>query len=682
MRKIGKLHKESTLDGKYYFGGHKPVPIGTVYKGGAFKGLVQGRSRVGQDSQILDESLENFKHPNADLDVKQKIAKTGETVPIVFGKRVNNVGGVWIQPNLVKAGTENFVQKLLYVISQGEISSSPELAKSFTGIKKLTFLGNSLSFSHIYSTAASLASAPNSCPISGTGLFCGNDIYTYLSETIKTSGSTLINAPNLGFEFFNFRDITRGTGDTTNITFTASLQVFDAETGANVTTAYQSYLNTGSMTFLFNGRYSGSQLIGGRAVGTQQDASILFNQQGLLFAPASGSTLAALQNVSGGRTKFIFKYTHVATDTQTDTSQPASTGTLEGIQRETIIGTSRTVQNTSNNNSSYADITFLAVSGNLFEQPDAGTFPSSTKQLYIFYEQGVKVDLYSAGLSGSSYTVGASNQFIDLAMYLFKIYKKIDGNNTTPIVAPVDLTNLQSLSSFCTNNGMFFNGIISKSVNIVEYITSIAPYFFLAFLSVGGKYKFAPILPINNSNQIETSALTPVTTFTEANIISGTLKKVYLSLEDRRDFIANVIYTNCIPTEVSRKKTVSVRFTSTDLDSPTEQFDLSNCCSDVNHAIKYAKYELARRKHSTHDISFDTSLVTTTLIPTDIIKIQLQRENSVGDNRTEIDFYQITSITYDNEGMSTIQASHFPVNNSNIAEISNEITSGTFTVLQ
>ena len=165
-------------------------------------------------------------------------------------------------------------------------------------------------------------------------------------------------------------------------------------------------------------------------------------------------------------------------------------------------------------------------------------------------------------------------------------------------------------------------------------------------------------------------------------IISGTFKKVYLSLEDRRDFIANVIYTNCIPTEVSRKKTVSVRFTSTDLDAPTEQFDLSNCCSDVNHAIKYAKYEIARRKHSTHDISFDTSLVTTTLIPTDVIKIQLQRENSVGDDRTEINFYQITSITYDNEGMSTIQASHFPVNNSNIAEISNEITSGTFTVLQ
>ena len=116
-------------------------------------------------------------------------------------------------------------------------------------------------------------------------------------------------------------------------------------------------------------------------------------------------------------------------------------------------------------------LSFLASSGNLFEEQTAGTFPTSTKQLYIFYEQGVKVDLFSAGLSGSSYTNGASNQFIDIAMHLFKLYKKIDVNNTATIVAPVELTNLQSLSTFCTNNSMFFNGIISKAVNIIDFIT-------------------------------------------------------------------------------------------------------------------------------------------------------------------------------------------------------------------
>ena len=659
-----------------------------------FTGVPQEKSKVGQDAQILDESLENFKKPNSDLDVSQKIATTGETVPIVFGKRANDIGGVWMQPALIKAGTSSFVMKLLFVISQGEIASSPTKSRSFTGLKKLSFLDDtSITLTHIYSTAASLASSPNSCPISSTGLFCGNDIYTYLTELFKpSSGTYLQNEPDFGKDFTGIRTKTFGTGDTSNTTFTMSSQVFDAETGDNITTAYQNFIGQSNMVFTFNSAFdSDGNVIGGNNPGTIFDLNADFNS-GLLFPPINSATVAdgtytqsqlnGLNAVSSGRTKFIFKWTFVSVDTQTNTSNPASTGTLTGVQDESTVGTSTVIQNTSNNNSSYADITFLAVSGNLFDIPSAGTFPSQTKQLYIFYEQGVKVDLFSAGLSGSSYTQGASNQFIDLAMHLFKLYKKIDGNNTATIVAPVELSNLQSLSTFCTNNSMFFNGIISKAVNIVDFITNTAPFYFLSFLSVGGKYQFAPILPINGSNQIDTTALTPIITFTEANIIQGTFKKGYLSVEERRDFIANCIYTECVPTAVARRKTVSVRFSSTALDAPTEQFDMSDFCADVNHAILYAKYELARRKHSTHNISFSTPLLTTTLIPTNIIKLQLQRKNSIGDDRTEIEYYQVTSITYDNDGVSNIEAVHFPLDTNDKSEISLEITTGTFTVLQ
>tara|TARA_R100000773_G_scaffold10519_3_gene9772 strand:+ start:199 stop:2283 length:2085 start_codon:yes stop_codon:yes gene_type:complete len=663
-------------------------------RGGLIKAESQKKSEVGQDAQKLDESLENFKKPNSDLDVSQKIAKTGETVPIVFGKRANNIGGVWMQPSLIKAGTSSYVQKLLFVISQGEIVSSPTKSRSFTGLRKLSFLDDtSITLTHIYSTAASLASSPNSCPISSTDLFCGNDIYTYLSELFKaSSGSYLSNEPDKGKDFEGLKVKTFGTGDTSNTTFVLSLQVFDAETGDNVTTAYQTYLGANSMQFGFNQRYdSNLNFLGGNNPGTIIDyMATFFNGQ--LLPPINATTVAAgtytqtqlnnLNAISGGRTKFINKWTFVSVNNQVISSNPASTGTLDGVQYEQTIGTSAVIQNTSNDNSSFADITFLAVSGNLFETPSAGTFPSTTKQLYIFYEQGVKVDLFSAGLSGSSYTQGASNQFIDLAMHLFKLYKKIDGNNTATIVAPVELSNLQSLSTFCTNNSMFFNGIISKAVNIVDFITQTSPYYFLSFLSVGGKYQFAPILPINGSNQIDTTALTPTMTFTEANIIQGTFKKGYLSVEERREFIANCIYTECIPTEVARRKTVSVRFSTSALDAPTEQFDMSDFCADVNHAILYGKYELARRKHSTHNISFSTPLLTTTLIPTNIIKLQLQRKNSIGDDRTEIEYYQVSSITYDNDGVSNIEAAHFPLDTNDKSEISLEITTGTFTVLQ
>ena len=685
MRRRGTIDKKSIVSGKYYLGGHKPVPIGTIYRGQSFGARRQARSKVGQNSQILDESLENFKQPNSDLDVSQKIIQPGETVPIVFGKRSNNIGGIWIKPSLVKAGSSSFVQKLLFVISQGEIASTPIKSKAFTGLKKLTFLDDtSVSLSHLYNTAATLASSPTTCPISSSGLFCGNDIYSYLVELSKaSSGSSLENTPDLAKDFFSQKVKTFGTGDTSNTTFITSLQVFDAETGANVTTNYQNiYLQTSDMEFQNNNRFdSNFNVIGGRTVGTIFDVNAEF-LNGNLTPPATGSDLSNLQQVSGGRTKFIFKHTFVSLNTQTNTSNPASTGTLEGTQLEYAISPTSTLTNNSNNNSSFADITFLASSGNLYETPSSGTFPTTTKQLYIFYEQGVKVDLFSAGLSGSSYSVGASNQFIDLAMYLFKVYKKIDGNNTAEIVAPIKLSNLQNLSTFCANNNMFFNGIISKTVNIVEFISSIAPFYFLTFLSVGGKYQFAPTLPINNSNQIDTTALSPVATFNETNILPNSFEKIYLNVEDRRNFIANCIYTECLPTEISRRKTISVKFTSTDLDSPTEQFDLSECCSDVDHAILYAKYELSRRKHCTHNIAFSTPLITTNLIPTDLIKIETKRENSVGDNRTEINYYQVTSITYDNDGISNIQASHFPLNANNKSEISLEITTGSYTILK
>lgn len=645
------------------------------------KGASQKKSEVGQDSQILDESLDNFKKPNSDLDVSQKIAKTGETVPIVFGKRVNNIGGIWMQPSLIKAGTDNFVQKLLYVISQGDIEGTPEKAKAFTGLKKLIFLDDtSITLNNIYSSASALATAPNSCPINGTGLFCGNDIYSFLNPVVKPSGSTLQLNRDLRLDFFNTRTLTIGTGDTSNITFTCTLQVFDSETGANITTAYNNFVNAPTSNYIFNAALDSSgNVTGGRTVGTIFDLANFVGISGL-FSPLPYNN--ALQQVSGGRTKFTFKYTFVSIDNQTNTSNPASTGTLEGTQEEVIIGTSATIQNTSNNNSSFADITFLATSGNLYEQPSSGTFPNTTKQLYIFYEKGIKVDLFSEGLSGSNYSNAASNHFIDLAMHLFKIYKKINGNNTASIVAPVELSNLQSLSTFCTNNNMFFNGIISKSVNIIDFITTISPYYLILFLSVGGKFQFAPILPINSNNQIDNTALSPVMTFTEANIIQGSFKKAYLSVEERKDFIVNSIYTECIPTEVSRSKTVSVRFSTSPLDSPTEQFDMSDFCTDVNHAILYSKYELARRKHSTHNISFSTPLITTTLIPTNIIKLEIQRKNSVGDDRVEIEYYQISSITYDNDGISNIEATHFPLDTNNKSKISLEILSNNFTILQ
>jgi hypothetical protein len=108
---------------------------------------------------------------------------------------------------------------------------------------------------------------------------------------------------------------------------------------------------------------------------------------------------------------------------------------------------------------------------------------------------------------------------------------------------------------------------------------------------------------------------------------------------------------------------------------------MTDFCTTSAHAAKYAKYELARRRYSTHAISFATQLDDIFVLePTEIIKVQRQRINSTGDNRTEIGHYQITKITHTGEGVTLVEASYFPLNASNIYTINNEIVNGTFTI--
>jgi hypothetical protein len=108
---------------------------------------------------------------------------------------------------------------------------------------------------------------------------------------------------------------------------------------------------------------------------------------------------------------------------------------------------------------------------------------------------------------------------------------------------------------------------------------------------------------------------------------------------------------------------------------------MTDFCTYDNHAISYALYELAKRRFSTHSISLQTSLIVTGLKPTDIIKIDRQRITSTGDNRSEVEWYQITSISYDPEGRSTIQAEHFPVTTGDVSAIIDSMINDSFRIV-
>lgn len=631
----------------------------------------QNKAQPNQAVTQRDKAPANRKTPKADLGEKQRIASTGETVPIVFCKRVNDVGGAWIQPSLARAGTELFKGSFLFPVSQGEIVSSPVKHRIWVGLRNMAFLEDqTITINHIYNSAATLAASPGTCPILGAGLYCGNETYTFRHQSFGTSGTVTQRFDFVGTSYFGFRTVARGTGDTSNSVINYTNEVFDNVTGQDITATYYANIGLPSSTE-FSANYSGDPSVGCGLPDVPLD----------LIGPPLGIGLiegrAFWNSFSSGSVTFVSTITGV--NNQYILANPASTGTLTSVDEELVVSLYADPASTPTaDNSSFADITFLKVVGDIYDPPTDGSYPTETRQISVYYEQGVSVDLYSVDTAGS--TQGASNQLVDLVMYLLNIYKR--SSNTDPNVsAPIDTANMPDLATFCDEYNLHFNGVISDSMNIIDFIGETAPYFLLSFQSNGGQYRFEPLLPLNGSQQIDGTALTPAATFTESEILPGSFKKAYVAAEEKTDINAVVLYRLNNPEAIGTEQAVQVRYDGVSLDAPVEQFDMSDFCANRNHAIIFAKYFLAKRKHSLHSISFSIPLLTDNLKPTDIIKIQRSRINTAGDDRTEIEWYQIVSINYATDGETSIDAVQFPVDGSNVAKISDDVLNASFAVV-
>ena len=637
------------------------------------------KSPPNQSITNLDRAPKNRKVPAADLGEQQKISVAGETVPILFGKRVSNKGGVWIQPSLVKAGSYFFKGSFLFPVSQGEIVSSPIKQRTWVGLRNMAFLADqTITISNIYNSAATLASSPGTCPVLGAGMYCGTDTYSYLAEAIKPNSTWTERQDWATTSYHGFRTIARGSGDTTNIGINATLEIFDNVTGADLTAAYFAAIGLPPSTqYGFGYDMSYDFTPGSTPVTGAVDLVLDWIGDPLGFGYIPPDTLLPTIGSSGSVT---YVWTTLGVASPFVASSPTTVGTLDSIQYEYVVSKYPDPASTPTaDNSSYADITFLKVVGDIYDPPAEGSYPTTTRQLSIYYEQGVKVDLYSVDAAGS--TQGASNQLVDLAMYLFTSLKRNAAGTTPDVAAPIFTSNLPTIASFCNQYSLHFNGIIAESVNIIELIGETAPFFLLSFLSTGGQYRFAPVLPINGSQQINLSALSPAATFTEDEILPGSFGKSYAAAADKEDVNCVMLYRKNDPDAIGTQQTVQVRYSGVSLDAPTEQFDMTDFCSDRDHAIIYAKHYLARRRYSVHAVNFSVPLDTASLIPTDIIKIERQRISSAGDNRTETEYYQITSIDHNTDGTTSIEASQFPVNGSTVPIISNEVVNGNFTVI-
>jgi hypothetical protein len=617
------------------------------------------------------------KLPPSSLDVEQRIANAGEALPIVFGKRQSffggllTIGGTWVAPSLIRSycypkfdnpnlsagnvftndvGEFKFIY--VYALSQGLTVSTPTVFDTFVGgksIKSIQDVGT-ITINKEYKDASFIAANPTFCPLSAEGTSCNNDIITWFVGPL-TSDYTDIYARGENQVAFGVNVEIKATGPMQNTGIEMGVELIDVKTGNIILMANgDPFIILASYIFPREARWV-----------SRRNTEVFWTN--------------FTANGQGNSGAYMARYKLNFIDYQFVSSRPADTNTITSIKLAGTQGPNYTYDVPPVQTAGYADITILSMEANITEGEP------KPKQAYFFIDQGIAVTLYSQGASGGNYAIGASNKFVDLGFYLFTQYKAIAPTSDALYQSIIDDTDAALVSRFHEQYFMLCNGVIDVSVNIIDYITEAANYFLTAFINVDGKYRFAPLLPLTSSGFINTGAITPKVAFTESNILGGSYSKQYIPPYDRTEFVASIVYREVSNKVVSKQQTVEIYYPGTSLDAPREQYDLTDFCVDIFHAAIFAAYQLAKRKYVTHSVRFETFLPNTKLIPTDIISVTMDRRTTAGDDRTETNYYQVTGVTFAQDGRVAIDAIEFPLDSNGESPICADVDNLSFEVI-
>ena len=281
--------------------------------------------------------------------------------------------------------------------------------------------------------------------------------------------------------------------------------------------------------------------------------------------------------------------------------------------------------------------------------------PGSTdwnKQISAFIRDGLQVTRIVDSASGSS------DNFADLAKYLMLQSGRLPSDL-------IDDASLAIAANFTHTNNFLFNGVLTQSQNLSDWLQKTSYNFLLRLTNTNGKFGLRPRLPYNTNYTIKTTAITPEFTFTEDHVLSGGFEIDYVSLEDREPVCIVAQWRQQPEADFGLVRTVNVRYQGEAASGPFVSMDLSGYCVTENHAIKAATYKLATRKNVTHHLrlrvrerSYNSSLVVG-----DIVRVRLQRETSEGEVQHHDKVYEIARIEKTFGSLIKYDLTHFPVDN-------------------
>ena len=293
-------------------------------------------------------------------------------------------------------------------------------------------------------------------------------------------------------------------------------------------------------------------------------------------------------------------------------------------------------------------------------------FDQWDRQVHCFIRGGI----YVTRLIDS--VTGPSNNVADLLLYLLR-------NSSRVPEAQIDTANLLAAATFTNANGFWFNGVVSESTNLRDWISSTLQYFLLRQARIGGKEALKPLVPINSNGTIKTTALDWVFTFTEQHIIPDSFEITYTPLADRKPFCATVLWRQQDDLGIPVMRTAEVRYTGTAVDGPYEQHDLSGFCSTENHAVKVGAYIISKRRHVTHRLQLGVKPdgYNPTLAAGDLVRVRLDRIASTGADSVHDYLYEVDRIGKSITGEVQLDLTHFPVDASLASVVAQEVNAAT-----
>ena len=170
----------------------------------------------------------------------------------------------------------------------------------------------------------------------------------------------------------------------------------------------------------------------------------------------------------------------------------------------------------------------------------------------------------------------------------------------------VDAAAMANAARWCEANGFYWDGVISNSINLREFIFEQAGFCLLDFCIKGGQFALQPSFPqgsdggLNKEAKVEISGL-----FTDGNMKD--LEVTFLSPEEQQGFVAVAIYRQESVNGFPENRTVNVRLNGTTDVLPVEKFDLTQFCTSRDHALLFCKIALKIRELQDHGIKFQTT---------------------------------------------------------------------------